>query len=66
MAVLGGAVLSGGVGTVSGTVLAALIIGYINSLLNQAGVSFYLQQVVTGLVMLAVVAPGFRNRIDVK
>ena len=59
--VLGGAALSGGVGSVSGVALATLIIGCINNLLNQAGTSFYLQQVVTGLVILAVVAPGFSS-----
>lgn len=66
VAVLGGAALSGGVGSVRGAVLATLIIGCINNLLNQAGVSFYMQQVVTGLVILAVVAPGFSKRIDVR
>lgn len=66
VAVLGGAALSGGVGSVTGAVLATLIIGCINNLLNQAGVSFYLQQVVTGLVILAVVAPGFSKRVDVR
>lgn len=62
IAVLGGAALAGGTGSVTGAVLATLIIGLINSLLNQAGVSLYLQQVVTGLVILAVVIPGRKWR----
>ena len=60
--VLGGAALAGGTGTIVGTVLASMIIGVINSLLNQMGVSIYLQQVVTALIILAVVLPGLRHR----
>jgi ribose/xylose/arabinose/galactoside ABC-type transport system permease subunit len=56
--VLGGAALSGGVGSIMGTLTAALIIGIVNNLLNQLGVSIYLQQVVTAAVILAVVLPG--------
>ncbi|MER9839363.1 ABC transporter permease [Mesorhizobium sp. M0145] len=60
--VLGGAALSGGVGSIGGTLTAALIIGIVNNLLNQLGVSIYLQQVVTAAVILAVVLPGIRQR----
>jgi ribose/xylose/arabinose/galactoside ABC-type transport system permease subunit len=60
--VLGGAALSGGVGSISGTFIAAMIIGVVNNLLNQLGVSIYLQQVVTAAVILAVVLPGIRQR----
>ena len=64
--VLGGAALAGGSGTIVGTVLASMIIGVINSLLNQMGVSIYLQQVVTALIILAVVLPGLRQRLVAK
>ena len=64
--VLGGAALAGGTGSVFGTLTATLIIGVINNLLNQMGVSFYMQQVVTALVILIVVAPGMKNRRFVK
>ncbi|AZO73426.1 MAG: ABC transporter permease [Mesorhizobium sp.] len=60
--VLGGAALSGGSGSIIGTVVAALIIGIVNNLLNQLGVSIYLQQVVTAAVILAVVMPGMWQR----
>jgi ribose/xylose/arabinose/galactoside ABC-type transport system permease subunit len=60
--VLGGAALAGGSGSVAGTLVAALIIGIVNNLLNQLGVSIYLQQVVTAAVILAVVLPGMRQR----
>ena len=53
--VLGGAALAGGSGSILGTLVAALIIGVINNLRNQLGVSIYLQQLVTALVILAVV-----------
>lgn len=60
--VLGGAALTGGVGSIAGTLIAALIIGIVNNLLNQFGVSIYLQQVVTAAVILAVVLPGVWQR----
>ncbi|MDX8494094.1 ABC transporter permease [Mesorhizobium sp. VK22B] len=60
--VLGGAALSGGSGSITGTVVAALIIGIVNNLLNQLGISIYLQQVVTAAVILAVVMPGMWQR----
>jgi ribose/xylose/arabinose/galactoside ABC-type transport system permease subunit len=60
--VLGGAALAGGSGSVIGTLTAALIIGIANNLLNQLGVSLYVQQVVTAIVILAVVLPGIRQR----
>lgn len=60
--VLGGAALAGGSGSIVGTLVAALIIGIVNNLLNQLGVSIYLQQVVTAAVILAVVLPGLRQR----
>lgn len=64
--VLGGAALAGGSGTIVGAFLATLIIGVINNLLNQLGVSIYLQQVVTAGVILAVVLPGLSKRGFVK
>lgn len=60
--VLGGAALTGGIGSITGTLIAALIIGIVNNILNQLGVSLYLQQVVTAAVILAVVLPGMRHR----
>ncbi|MER8864641.1 ribose ABC transporter permease [Mesorhizobium sp. M0751] len=60
--VLGGAALAGGVGSISGTFVATMIIGIVNNLLNQLGVSIYLQQVVTAAVILAVVLPGMWQR----
>lgn len=64
--VLGGAALAGGSGSIIGTLLATLIIGVINNLLNQLGVSIYVQQVVTALIILVVVVPGLRHRVFAK
>jgi ribose transport system permease protein len=55
--VIGGASLSGGVGTVRGTLAGVLLLGLINNLLNLYGVQAYWQQIVKGaLIVLAVLA----------
>ena len=62
IATLGGVSLAGGRGSVEGTILAALIIGVVNNALNIAGVSSYVQQIVTALVILCVVLPDSLQR----
>jgi ribose transport system permease protein len=54
--VIGGTSLSGGQGSVLGTVLGCLIIGVLNNGLFLLGVSPFWQQVVKGFVILAAVA----------
>jgi ribose/xylose/arabinose/galactoside ABC-type transport system permease subunit len=49
--VIGGTSLSGGVGTIHGTLLGALIIGVINNSLNLLGVNQYYQMIIKGLVI---------------
>ncbi|WP_424932339.1 ABC transporter permease [Amaricoccus macauensis] len=62
-AVIGGASLSGGVGTISGTMIGAFIIGILRNGLNMAGVSAFIQQIVIGLVVIgAVWIDQVRNR----
>ncbi|WP_256380507.1 ABC transporter permease [Thermotoga sp. Cell2] len=53
--VLGGASLSGGKGTVFGTLFGALIMGIINNGLNLLNVSPFYQQAVKGSIILAAV-----------
>jgi ribose transport system permease protein len=53
--ILGGASLSGGVGTVMGTLLGAMIIGVIDNGMNLIGVSAFFQQIVKGVIILAAV-----------
>jgi ribose transport system permease protein len=50
--ILGGASLSGGKGSVVGTLLGAMIIGVINNGMNLTGVSAFLQEIVKGLIIL--------------
>ncbi|QQM33161.1 ABC transporter permease (plasmid) [Martelella lutilitoris] len=54
-AVIGGASLSGGVGTISGTMIGAFIIGILRNGLNMAGVSAFIQQIVIGFVVISAV-----------
>lgn len=61
--VIGGTSLSGGRGTLVGTLIGALIIGTINNGLDLMGVSSYYQQVVKGLIIIAAVSlDASRNR----
>ena len=53
---IGGASASGGIGTVSGALIGALIMGTLNNGMIIMGVNQYMQQVVKGLVLLVAVA----------
>ena len=54
--VIGGAALSGGRGTVRGTIIGALVIGFLANGLVIVGVSPFWQQVITGAVIILAVA----------
>jgi ribose transport system permease protein len=54
-AVIGGTSLSGGTGTISGTVIGAFVIGILRNGLNMGGVSAFIQQIIIGLVILVTV-----------
>ena len=53
---IGGASAYGGVGTVGGALIGALIMGVLNNAMSILGISQDAQQVVKGLVLLAAVA----------
>ncbi|GHU65344.1 sugar ABC transporter permease [Clostridia bacterium] len=53
---LGGASASGGIGTVGGTLIGALIMGVLNNGMSIMGLGTDMQQAVKGLVLLAAVA----------
>ncbi|MCL2878802.1 MAG: ABC transporter permease [Treponema sp.] len=53
--VIGGTSMSGGKGTIIGTVLGAIILGMINNVLVLGGVSSFLQQAARGLVIIVAV-----------
>jgi ribose transport system permease protein len=62
--VVGGTSFSGGIGTLPGALLGAIIIGILDKGLNQAGVHFSLQYVVKGMVILAAVYTDVRRRTE--
>lgn len=53
--IIGGTAMTGGAGSMSGTVIGAIILGIINNMLNMLGVSPYLQGTVKGLVIIGAV-----------
>ncbi|MES2796252.1 MAG: ABC transporter permease [Bacteroidota bacterium] len=62
-AVIGGTSTNGGIGTISGTLIGALLIGVINNGLDLLNVSSYYQQVVMGTIIIgAVVLDSWNQR----
>lgn len=61
-AVIGGTAMTGGKGTIFGTVLGAIMLGLINNMLVLGGVSSYLQQAAKGFVIIAAVLLQYNNR----
>ena len=53
-AIVGGTSFTGGIGTVSGTIAGAFIIGFLENVMNLIGVNAYIQQVIKG----AIIVPG--------
>ena len=65
--VLGGVSFSGGVGTLGGAIVGALVIGVLNNGLNLLKVSSYMQMVVKGVVIIAAVGVDIiKNRGGLK
>jgi len=60
--VIGGTSMSGGSGTIYGTVIGAIILGIINNMLNMLGVSPYLQGTVKGLVIILAVLLQYKKK----
>jgi inositol transport system permease protein len=62
-AVIGGTSLSGGVGTIGGTIIGALIIGVMNNGLDLLNVSSYWQQILKGVIItVAVLIDSRKNK----
>ncbi|MEG9488210.1 MULTISPECIES: ABC transporter permease [Mannheimia] len=55
-AVVGGTSLSGGIGTIPGTLIGSFIIGVLRNGLNMNGVSSFVQMIVIGLVIIVAVS----------
>lgn len=60
--VIGGTSLSGGIGTIPGTVIGALIMGTLNNGLDLLHVSAYWQQVIKGLIIVGAVLMDRKRR----
>lgn len=66
-AVIGGTSLSGGIGTIWGTIIGALIIGVLNNGLDLLNVSAYWQTIVKGsIIVMAVIVDERKNRLGGK
>lgn len=60
--VLGGASFAGGVGTIGGTLIGAIIIGVLNNGLNMLNVASFWQYVAKGIVILAAVLLDYMRK----
>jgi len=49
--IVGGTSFSGGVGSATGTVIGAFIVGFLNNIMNLVGIDSYLQQVARGVII---------------
>nr|WP_257958808.1 ABC transporter permease [Bacillus sp. V3-13] len=62
-AVIGGTSLTGGIGTIGGTIIGALIIGVMNNGLDLLNVSSYWQQILKGaIIVIAVLIDSRKNK----
>lgn len=55
-AIVGGTSFTGGIGTVSGTVAGAFIIGFLENFMNLQGVHSFIQQIIEGAIIVLAVA----------
>lgn len=61
-AVLGGTSLTGGQGTIAGTIIGALIIGVVNNGMNLIGLEYFYQQIVKGAIIVIAVLIDVRSK----
>lgn len=59
--VVGGAPLTGGVGTIRGVAIGVLIIGFLSNILDLLNVNTHIQAMIQGLILIAVVALNRRG-----
>lgn len=53
--IIGGTSFSGGIGTVSGTIIGAFIVGFLNNIMNLLSVDSYVQQMIRGTIIAGAV-----------
>ena len=61
-AIVGGTSFTGGVGTVSGTIVGAFIIGFLENIMNLVGVNAYIQEMIKGSIIVLAVAFDIINK----
>ena len=62
IAVIGGTSMTGGVGSASGTLAGAFILGFLSNIMNLMAVPSYAQQVVRGIIIVAAVAYDIKSK----
>jgi ribose/xylose/arabinose/galactoside ABC-type transport system permease subunit len=66
-AVLGGTSMSGGIGSIGGTVVGAFVIGVLNDGMIMSGVSSFWQQVIRGMIIIvAVMIDQFQQKLQAR
>jgi ribose/xylose/arabinose/galactoside ABC-type transport system permease subunit len=63
IAVLGGTMLEGGRGSIIGTFIAAMVYSFLLNILTLSGIGTYLEQMLKGLLLIAIVAIFARSKI---
>ena len=61
-AIIGGASLSGGIGTVTGTIIGSFIIGSIKNILTLKSVQSYFQMIITGVIIVLAVVIDIKTK----
>lgn len=64
IAVIGGTSIAGGVGTATGTLAGAFIIGFISNIMNLTAVPSYIQQVVKGVIIVVAVGYDIASKLS--
>jgi ribose transport system permease protein len=64
VAAIGGTSLAGGVGTIAGTVIGALIVGILTNILGLNNVDFNVQRVIMAIIILLAVASQQKRQRD--
>lgn len=53
--IIGGTSFSGGIGSVTGTILGAFIVGFLNNVMNLMSINSYIQQIIRGVIIAGAV-----------
>ena len=64
--VVGGVSFSGGVGTIPGVIIGAVILQFLNYGLNFIGINVYLQTIIKGIIIITAVAIDTRKYLEKK